>query len=184
VIDVDNFEHSVQVKLRAEAQRVSFSDTQRSRVIDGLRENRCPRRIGRATVALTSVGVVAILAVGVMLGHLVSDSDSGTNQSPASGPSTQDVSPTNYGDAELSAVTERLLAASRSGDVPTITFVRDEPDRSGLIVAVSRDILDKYGEGRLAELFGQAAGLPVTIDVAEEPNDGLPIRPPDDSSRG
>jgi hypothetical protein len=96
-------------------------------------------------------------------------------------PSNSDVtasSTVNYSPEELDGATEQLLEASRDGTVPTISFVRSAADRSGLIVGVPRRVVRAYGStDQLAKIFTDETGLPVQIEVAEVPSNGLPILP-------
>lgn len=177
---VDRFENSVQLRLRAEAQGAPSPDVLRNRVLSRLQEpaRRRPSRLHGFVPVLAAFAVLAVLGTGLVFSRLLDDSISDNGAPPATQASSGQP-PAASGADELTAATEQLLAASRAGDVPQITFVRNESDLSGLVVAVPQETLDQYGAVRLEETFRHVAHVPTTIEVAELPNDGLPIPPSD-----
>lgn len=177
---MDRFEHSVQTRLRAEGQATEATARLRERVHHGLvpTSEPSPRRQW-GTVALATAAVVTTLLVGSSVGRILSDGSRASDH-PSTSPSTP--AATTRTNDELAAATAQLLAASRAGDVPQITFVRNALDRRGLIVAVSQDTIDRFGTTQLEETFSQLVRIPTTIDVAEPPNDLLPILPNDSPS--
>lgn len=136
-----------------------------------------PRFLG----PLTAVAVVAALTTG---GELVGNqvgSDPATRASSSSPPESGQRSETSgvvtYSSTELVRLGDRLLEASKYGDVAEVAFVRAADDRSGLTVAVPQATWDRYGQTELQEQYSALVGIPTYVEIGEMPKIGLPIKP-------
>lgn len=189
---MDALEDSVRSRLNAEAQSASTVADLRTRVLSAIDSPAPSRsRLGTGLICgLAATTVAAIVTGGLVLTHRtesspVADRQSVTSprdsQRPENSPHStagQAKASTIYTAEELAAATERLLAASRAGQVPEISFVRNEPDLSGLVVAVPQETIEEYGLSALRALYIEAGHVDVNaIESVELPKNGLPTLP-------
>lgn len=189
---MDEIEQRVRLKLYTEARSAISADQLRSRILGRLEAPtaRRSRHHSGLVPGLAALAVTASVAGGMVLAHNSGSSpttarlsSAGTHQSPqghaTTPPSQGQVNPSAlYTPEQLTAATEQLLAASRSGAVPQISFVRNESDLSGLVVAVPEATIRQYGASRLKEIFTQVDQVETTsIQAAELPRNGLPLQP-------